>query len=87
MYNINIDEWVDGYKVRAFPIDDKQIYFNVQYFKAGTSIERPPQTDKTVYITVNENGLNVLENFIDSLTNYVIRLKCCGENKKVILTF
>lgn len=40
--NINIDTWISGYKVRAFNwIDGKRIYFNVQYYQLGQSIEQP----------------------------------------------
>lgn len=75
---MEIDTWVAGYKVRAFPwIDGKRIYFNVQYFRPGQSLERPPAFDKSVYITANDAGMNLLHNYLDSLTEHVagMRLK------------
>lgn len=33
---MEIDNWISGYKVRAFSwVDGKHIYFNVQYYEAG----------------------------------------------------
>ncbi|NLE04931.1 MAG: hypothetical protein GX638_09030, partial [Crenarchaeota archaeon] len=54
---MEIDKWISGYKVRSFPwIDGKHIYFNVQYFTPGQSVEQPPVWDKTVYIADNESS-------------------------------
>ncbi len=53
---MELDRWIGSYKVRSFPwIDGKRIYFNVQYYAPGQSIEKPPVWDKTVYVTDNEN--------------------------------
>jgi len=44
---MEMDKWISGYKVRSFPwIDGKHIYFNVQYYKPGQSIEKPPESLK-----------------------------------------
>ncbi len=54
---MEIDKWISGYKVRSFPwIDGKRIYFNVQYYAPGQSVEKPSVWDKTVYITDNNAG-------------------------------
>jgi hypothetical protein len=83
---MEIDKWVSGYKVRSFPwVDGKTIYFNVQYYKPGQSIEQPPVWDKTVYITNNEAGQKLVSSFTDSLTNYVAMMDI-KEGIKVILT-
>ena len=83
---MEIDKWVSGYKVRSFPwIDGKRIYFNVQYFAPGQSIERPPVWDKTVYITDNDAGQRLLTDYLDSLVNYVARMTI-AEGTEVILT-
>jgi hypothetical protein len=84
--NINIDTWIRGYKVRAFNwIDGKRIYFNVQYFAPGQSIERDPVFDKTVYITNNEAGQNIIFNFIDSLVEHIVYMKIT-KGQEVTLT-
>ncbi|HBT63126.1 MAG TPA: hypothetical protein DEB10_00495 [Ruminococcaceae bacterium] len=73
---MEINAWIDGYKVRAFPwIDGAQIYFNVQYFSPGSSLERPPAWNKTVYIKDNAEGRNLVHNFTSSLVSYVARMK------------
>lgn len=73
---MEINAWVDGYKVRAFPwIDGARIYFNVQYFSPGSSLEKPPVWDKTVYITDNAEGRNLVHNFTSSLVAYVARMR------------
>ena len=73
---MEIDTWIAGYKVRSFPwIDEKLIYFNVQWFAPGQSIERPPIWDKTVFIKNDENGVKMVCNFADTLTNYIAQLK------------
>ena len=80
-----IDEWVDGYKVRSFPwVDGKSIYFNVQYYKPGQSIQKPPVFDKTVYITDNENGNRLIDNFTSSLVGMVARMEIPNGAKVVI---
>lgn len=83
---MEIDRWIDGYKVRSFPwVDGKTIYFNVQYFAPGQSIEQPPVWDNTVYITDNEAGQRLVRDFTSSLVNYVARMTI-KPNIKVILT-
>lgn len=73
---MEIDKWIRAYKVRSFPwIDGKRIYFNVQYFKAGQSISKPPVWDKTVYITDNEAGRRIVKEFTDSLLEYVVQMQ------------
>lgn len=73
---MNIDGWVEGYKVRAFPwIDGKRIYFNVQYYRPGQSICKPPAFDKTVYITDNAAGRRIVNEFTHSLVEHVARMQ------------
>lgn len=82
---MNIDKWVDGYKVRAFPwVDGKTIYFNVQYFKPGQSLSRPPVFDKTVYVTDNAAGQNLVYGFTSSLAAHVAKMQIADGNKVVI---
>jgi len=74
--SINIDTWVSGYKVRAFNwIDGKRIYFNVQYYLPGQSIEKPPVWDKTVFITENDNGYKLINDFIYTLVENVANMQ------------
>jgi hypothetical protein len=74
--NINIDKWILGYKVKAFNwIDGKRIYFNVQYYLPGQSIERPPVWDKTVFITENDNGYKLINDFIYTLVEHVANMQ------------
>jgi hypothetical protein len=73
---MEIDKWIGVYKVRSFPwIDGKRIYFNLQYFKAGQSIENPPVWDKTVYIIDNAEGRRLVYEFTDSLANHVASME------------
>jgi hypothetical protein len=82
---MDIDRWINGYKVRSFPwTDGKTIYFNVQYFTAGQSVEQPPVFDKTVYITDNEAGKRLISDFINSLVDYVARMTIQSGTKVVI---
>ena len=84
---MDIDRWINGYKVRSFPwTDGKTIYFNVQYFAAGQSIEQPPVFDKTVYITDNEAGRNLVYNFTDSLMEYVANMIIPKGATKIVIT-
>ena len=72
---MEINTWINGCKVRGFKwIDGKRYYINVQYFEHGSSIEKPPMWDKSVYITMNDKGMNVVRNFLSSLVNYISRL-------------
>lgn len=81
-----IDKWVSGCKVRAFSwIDGKRIYFNVQYFVSGQSIEKPPVWDKTVYVTDNEAGQRLVYEFTASLVEHVIRM-VISKNTEVTIT-
>ena len=72
---MNFEKWINSYKVRVFPwIDGKHIYVNVQYYAPGSSLSRPPAMDKSVYITDDENGRNMVQNFLRSLVEYIARL-------------
>lgn len=83
---MEIDDWIEGYKVRSFPwIDGKRIYFNIQYFAPGQSIVQPPVWDKTVYITDNPAGQRILREFLHTLVEYVSRLQI-KEGTEVVLT-
>ena len=83
---MELDKWIGSYKVRSIPwIDGKQIYFNVQYYAPGQSIEKPPVWDKTVYITNNEAGRRLAYEFTDSLVNHIAGMQLT-ENVKIVLT-
>ena len=82
---MELDKWVDGYKVRAFPwIDGKHIYFNVQYFAPGQSIAQPPVFDKSVYVTDNDAGQKLVYEFTSSLAAHVAQLQIAPGNKVVL---
>lgn len=69
---MEINKWINSYKIRALPwIDGKRIYFNVQYYASGQSVDMPPIWDKTVYITDNEAGRRIIYDFTDSLVNHI----------------
>ena len=83
---MEIDRWVGPYKVRSFPwIDGKRIYFNVQFYASGQSIEKPPVCDKTVYITDNDAGQRLAFNFTHSLAEYVANMQI-ADHTEVTLT-
>ncbi|MFR1804772.1 MAG: hypothetical protein ACLSWS_22485 [Faecalispora jeddahensis] len=83
---MEIDAWVSGYKVRSSPwIDGKTIYFNVQCYQPGQSLSQPPAWDKTVYITDNATGRDMVENFTSSLTEHVANLEI-PLGRKMMLT-
>lgn len=72
---MDFEKWIGGYKVRVFPwIDGKHIYVNVQYYAPGSSIKRPPAMDKTAYITDDEKGRNMIQNYLHTLVEYIARL-------------
>lgn len=78
----NIDKWVGEYKVRAFNwMDGKRIYFNVQYFAPGQSVSKPPVFDKTVFITDNEAGQRLVNEFTYSLAEHVARMQMQNGNE------
>lgn len=82
----NIDGWVGPYKVRSFPwIDGKRIYFNVQYYTPGQSINRLPVWDKTVYITDNAAGKRLVNEFTYSLVEHIAEMQIIN-NTEVTLT-
>lgn len=82
---MEVDKWVGSYKIRSFPwIDGKCIYFNVQYYRAGQSISQPPVWDKTVYITDNIAGQRLINEFMDSLINYIAKMQIPKDCKVVI---
>lgn len=44
---MNLEKWVDGYKVHVMDwIDGENIYINIQYFKPGSSLSKPPAMEK-----------------------------------------
>ena len=83
---MEIDKWVGAYKVRSFPwIDGKRIYFNVQYFNPGSSLAQPPAFDKSVFITDDEAGRNLVENLTATLTEFVAGMQI-KEDAEVTIT-
>lgn len=83
---MEIDKWIGSCKVRSFPwIDGNRIYFNVQYFKPGQSIEKPPVWDKTVYITDNAAGQRLISEFTHSLVEHIMQMQI-AEGTEVTLT-
>ena len=87
MKNVNIDRWVDGCKVRVFNwVDGKNIYVNIQYFASGSPISRPPLVDRSVLITANENGFNMVENFLSTLVSNIMAMNI-KSGLNVVLTF
>ena len=84
---MEINTWINGFKVRGFKwIDGKRYYINVQYFEHGSSIEKLPMWDKSVYITMNDKGMNVVRNFLSSLVYYISRLNI-ESGKEFTITF
>ena len=82
---MEIDTWVDGYKVRSFPwVDGKTIYFNVQYFAPGQSLSQPPVFDKSVYVTDNDAGQRLVYKFTSTLAEHVARMQIAPESKVVL---
>ncbi len=80
------DKWISGYKVRSFPwIDGKRIYFNVQYFSPGQSVDKAPVWDKTVYITNNAAGRRLVYDFSHSLVEYIATMQI-SKGAEVTLT-
>lgn len=83
---MELDKWVGLHKVRAFQwIDGKRIYFNVQCYAPGQSVEKPPVWDKTVYITDNTAGQRLVYNFTDSLVNHIAGMRV-AKNVEITLT-
>ena len=83
---MTLDKWVNGCKIRSFPwIDGKRIYFNVQYYAPGQSIEKPPVWDKTVYITDNPAGQRLVSELTHSLVEHIISIKT-SNNTEITLT-
>lgn len=73
---MDLNTWIGSYKIRAFPwIDGKRIYFNMQYYAPGQSVEKPPAREKTVYITDNAAGRRLVYNLTHSLVEHVASMK------------
>ena len=82
---MELDKWIGSCKVRSFPwIDGKRIYFNVQYYAPGQSIEKPPIWDKTVYVTDNNAGRRLVYELTDSLVHYVTGLDLKANNETTL---
>lgn len=72
---MEIDKWVGPYKVRAFPWPEGNlIYFNVQCYAPGQSLEKPPALDRTVYINDDSAGRRLVFEFTHTLAAYVAEL-------------
>lgn len=82
-----INKFVGGYKVETFPWVDKElIYFNVQYFKPGQSLSRPPAWDKTVYFIDTDKNRQFIKDFLDSIIEYVSKTNFPDNAAKIILS-
>lgn len=76
MVGREIDDWIGGYKVRAFlwPTSN-HIYVNVRYFAPGKSLPRPPVFDKSVFIENTPKGERLVFDFTHTLVEFVARLE------------
>ena len=82
---MDFEGWIDGYKVRVMKwIDGKHIYINVQYFKPGTSIQKPPAMDKSAFIVDDKMGRNMVKNYLSTLVNYIARSEIKHGNQTYI---
>ena len=82
---MDFEKWVDGYKVRVMRwIDGKHIYINVQYFKPGASLQKPPAMEQTAFIVDDEKGRNMVQNYLSTLVNYIARAEVKPGNKMYI---
>lgn len=80
---MHINKWVDGYKVEFFPwIDRETYYFNVRYYKPGSSLNQPPVFDKSVFVKTN-NPEKILM-YLSTITNYVAQMKIIERRKYII---
>ena len=72
---MNIDKWIDGYKVRVFPwIDGKSIYVNVQHYVPGSSLSQPPSMDKSALVADNAAGRRLVYEFTSTCAAYIAQL-------------
>lgn len=72
---MELDKWIGPHKVRAFPwIDGKTIYFNVQYFAPGQSVENPPVWDRSMFVVDNDEGRKAVYEFTRSLVQHISEL-------------
>ena len=71
-----IDAWINGCKVRAFPwIDGETIYVNVQYFRPGQSVEQSPAWDRSARFVNDEPG----RRFVFEFTHTMVEAFCSGK--------
>ena len=83
---MELDKWIGSYKVRAFPwVDGKRIYFNVQYYAPGSSLEKPPLWDRTVYIHDSPAGKRAVYELTDSLVRRVANTHAADTHEITIL--
>jgi hypothetical protein len=83
--NVNIDDWIEGYKVRAFNwIDGKSIYINVQYYKSGQSLSQPPAWEKTAFLTINEEAQRIMDNLFHTLICHIAMMDIPKGGKAVL---
>lgn len=79
--------WIAGCKVQIMPwVDGKTIYVNVQYYKNGQSLSQPPVWDKTVYITDDEKGRDMIKNCLHSLVMYISQKVWLEDGQKMVIT-
>ncbi|WP_018703572.1 hypothetical protein [Anaeromusa acidaminophila] len=72
---MEVDKWVDGYKVRIFPwIDRKNIYVNIQYYAPGSSLSKPPLLDKSALIEDNPAGRHFAYELTSTCVAYIASL-------------
>ena len=84
MRKINIDRWINGYKVQIMDwIDGKNIYCNVAYYPPGARVNNPTW-EKCVLIQANEKAYKALDDKLYTLVNAIASLKTYGTN--VVLT-
>lgn len=80
---MNIERWIDGYKVRIMDWIDGNIYCNVAYYHPGARID-DPAWEKSVLIKADDKAYKAIEERLHTLVNAIANLKTYGTN--VVLT-
>ena len=79
MRDIFRDEWIDGYRVTAFPFKDK-IFTNIEYFKPGSSLSRPPVWEFTLYLS--QDAEPTLRNYPTSVIRNLVAIYFANKRKE-----
>lgn len=81
--SLGCEEFIEGYFITV-TTSSERIYVRVRWYKPGSSVEQPPDTDKTAILENNEINRRFVKAYKHTLCEYIAQLPVLPDGYVVI---